>query len=528
MSLSLLAAMFGAATASAQFFDPALHALDLSTGPVARSPRLLGMGGLVLAMPDRDTNIELWDFAGMPVGLAADDTTSTLDLRPATDALSSVSRLPAGRERQELAARSTLAQMEAVYRNHDSGSVFAIVGDLSSLRWDRPFARAVEVREGLLHPQVMPVLGGVVPKILDGHLAWATHLRFRSENVEDQYRQIVVNAAGEYIDLAGGQLPPPGQFAPTNTDVTTTAFGLSTAYTMGRRTRLGLGIEHENNNIDATNDLPRSSSETSESRPYWIGQAALVGGFGRTFEYGVSGIGRLANSEEDWRFTTSAGVGADPLTGRGNLLTREEKSSELHARARWSPGRLTLAGALNTGANRITIDPPHANDPTSLNRFIDAAFNRPGADTLSLPDSVVHGQSRRYALGWGGGASYRFGRSTVGVEGNWLRDVSSTLVLGTGPRRIAWDVRAGLERPLGAQMKGRIGYIYHWVDEDDYTAGNEYKGNAVSLGFGYAPAGSSWSLESGYVLEFRSTDFSDPAGVHQSRQNLALQLHWAL
>ncbi len=76
-------------------------------------------------------------------------------------------------------------------------------------------------------------------------------------------------------------------------------------------------------------------------------------------------------------------------------------------------------------------------------------------------------------------------------------------------------------------MKGRIGYVYHWVDEDDYTAGNEYKGNAVTLGFGYAPAGSSWSLESGYVLEFRSTDFADPSGVHQSRQNLALQVHWA-
>ncbi len=286
LSLSLLAAMFGAATASAQFFDPALRALDLSTGPVARSPRLLGMGGLVLAVPDRDASIELWDFAGMPVGLAADDTTSTLDLRPGTDALSSVSHLPAGRERQELAARSTLAQMEAVYRNHDSGSMFAVVGDVSSLRWDRPFSRAVEVREGLLHPQIMPVLGGVVPRILSGHLAWATHLRFRSENVEDHYRLIVANAAGEYIDLGGGQLPPPGQFAPTNTDVTTTAFGLSTAYTMGRRTRLGLGIEHENNHIEGRNDLPRSSSETSEPRPYWIGQAALVGGFGRTFEYG--------------------------------------------------------------------------------------------------------------------------------------------------------------------------------------------------------------------------------------------------
>src|SRR5204863_4784071 len=139
---------------------------------------------LVLAVPDRDASLDLWDFAGIPVGLASDDTSSTLDLRPGTDALSSVSRLPAGRERQELAARSTLAQMEAVYRNRDSGSMFGVVGDLSSLRWDRPFAPAIEVRQGLLHPQVMPVLGGIVPKILSGHLAWATHMRFRAETVE--------------------------------------------------------------------------------------------------------------------------------------------------------------------------------------------------------------------------------------------------------------------------------------------------------------------------------------------------------
>src|SRR5712691_10655041 len=120
LSLSLLAVMFGAATASAQFFEPALRSLDLSTGPVARSPRLLGMGGLSLAVPDRDASINLWDFAGIPVGLASDDTTSTLDVRPGTDALSSVTRLSSGRERQNLAARSTLAQMEAVYRNHES------------------------------------------------------------------------------------------------------------------------------------------------------------------------------------------------------------------------------------------------------------------------------------------------------------------------------------------------------------------------------------------------------------------------
>ena len=59
---------------SAQFFDPTLHALDLGTGRVARSPRLLGMGGMTLAVPDRNLSLDLWDFAQIPVGLASDDT----------------------------------------------------------------------------------------------------------------------------------------------------------------------------------------------------------------------------------------------------------------------------------------------------------------------------------------------------------------------------------------------------------------------------------------------------------------------
>ena len=79
LSLSLLAALIGAATASAQYYDPVLRSLDLSTGPVARSPRLLGMGGLSAVIRDSDARIDLWDFAGMPVGLAADDTTSDDD-----------------------------------------------------------------------------------------------------------------------------------------------------------------------------------------------------------------------------------------------------------------------------------------------------------------------------------------------------------------------------------------------------------------------------------------------------------------
>ena len=527
LSLSCLAVMFASATASAQFYDPALRSLDLGTGEVARSPRLLGMGGLSLVIPDRNASYSLWDLSGIPVGLSADDTTSTLDVRPGTDALSSVSQLDAGRVRQNLASRRTATQLEAVYRSRESGSLFGLVGDLSSLRWDHPFDRAVELRESLVHPEAMGILGGEVPRFFSHHLRWGAHLRFRDETVEDQYRFIVSNAAGDYIDLAGGQMPAPNEFTPTSVDVNTSAYGLSTAYALGRRTQLAFGIEHETNRIHSANDLKRSSSEIQETRPYWNGQAVLVGRFGRTFEYGITGTGRLAKSEADWRFTASASVGAEPLTGRGNLLTRDERSSELTARARWSPGRATFAASLHTEASKVLIDPPNAGDPTSLNRFISAAFNRTGADTLSLPDSIVHGEARRNAWGWGTGAGYRFRRTTVGVELHWSRDVRFTLQQGAGPRRIAWDIRGGLEHPLGAQLQGRLGYAYRTVDEDDFTAGNEFEAQSVSVGLGFAPAGATWALQSAYRLEFRSQDFESVDDERQSRQNLALEVHWS-
>jgi hypothetical protein len=523
---ALLATFLGAATASAQFYEATLRSLDLGTGSVARSPRLLGMGGLSLAVPDRDAAINLWDFSGFPVGLASDDSVSTLDFRPGTRSLSSTRALSGGGARQNLAARGNFGQFEGVYRNRESGSSFGVVGDVSSLRWDRPYAETIERRQGLVHPEVMPILGGTVPRFLDGHLAWAAHMRFRGERAKEQYRSIVVNAAGEFIGQGGEQLPPPSEFTPSTISVATNAYGLSTAYSLGSRTRFALGIERENNVILSTNELQRTSSEIREPRPYWIGRAAWVGGLGHTFEYGVDGTGRLSDSEADWRFTTSAGVGADPLTGRGNMFTRAERSSELNARARWLPGRATLAGALTMAAHEITIDPPSPFDASSFNLFINSAFNRTGTDSLAFPDSIGHGVANRFALGWGGGASYRLGTTTLGAEAHWSRDVRSTTVLGAGPRRVAWDVRAGLEHPLGKLMQGRVGYVYRSVDEDTYTAGNESTGNALSMGFGYAPVGVSWGLESGYSIEFRNQDQGESDADHQSRQNLALQLHW--
>jgi len=523
---SWLALMLQVSTASAQFFAPALRTLGLDTEQLSRSARLLGMGGLTLVVPDHNTTYSLWDFSRIPVGLTEDDTTSTLDIDPGTDALSSVTTLSDGRERQNIAARRTGSEVEAVYRSRESGGGFGLVGDLSNLRFDQPVATGAELRQSVVRPNGTAILNGVVPRFFHRRLRWGLHLTFLNETVDRRYRDIVSNGAGEYIDLGGSELPPPGEFVLTAVDVNTTAFGVSTSYLLGNGTHIALGIERENDHFNGHNDLDRSAYETSETRPYWNGQAAIVGKIGHTIEWGVNGIGHVANSQTDWRFTASAGVGGVPLTGRGNMLTRDEKSSEMHAQARWTPGRSTFSGEFHTAASKVTTDPPNANDATSLNRFIYQAYFRPGADTLTLPDSIIHGETRRYAWGYSAGAAHRFTRTMVGGEFHWSRDLGTSEQLGDGPKLVQWDIRTGLEHPIGKVMQGRLGYQYRYVDEDANTAGNEFRANAVTVGLGYAPPGASWTLETGYRIEFRSQDFTNPADEHQSRQNLGIEIFW--
>jgi len=118
----------------------------------------------------------------------------------------------------------------------------------------------------VLRPTGTLILTGVVPHYFHRHLEWGLHLKFLNETVNRQYREIVSNAAGEYIDLGGGELPPPGEFVLTSVDVNTTAYGFSTSYRLGKSTHIALGIERENDRFKGTNDLDRSSYETDETR----------------------------------------------------------------------------------------------------------------------------------------------------------------------------------------------------------------------------------------------------------------------
>lgn len=525
--LTLLAVTLVVSVAGAQFYEPSVRSLGLASGSIARSPRLLGMGKLQLVVDDRDADINLWDFAQNPMGIATDDTVSTLDFRPGTDAAHGAHSLldPSRTYREDLAARSMRTSFEAFHRN-DNGTVFGGVFESNSVRFDRPFSDNVELRRGVSAPSFAPVLSGRFPYMGNGKLRYAIRGRFQSERRLDEYRRILTNGAGQFIGLDGLTLDPPDYFNPDEYKVSSTAFGAFVSYDVHKDHVLAFGLDAVNQKWKGTNAGFKHASQVDEKRPYKVGQATLVGHFGKSLEYGVDGRGWLSSSQQDWRFTLSAGVGADPLTGRGKLLEREEKGTRLDSRVKFRRGAATLGGQLWTAASRTSVSPPGAADLTSLNRFLNVVSAVAGADTLFLPDSVVAGETRTYAWGYGAGMGYKFTRATVGGEFHWGRDLTTSQLNGIGPKQMGWDVRAGMEYRWTQVLALRTGYLYRSFDEDDFTRSNEYTGHTGSIGLGLTPLGTTWSVESGYAIEWLSPDFGDPTAAQRSRQNLSLQVHW--
>ena len=73
-------------------------------------------------------------------------------------------------------------------------------------------------------------------------------------------------------------------------------------------------------------------------------------------------------------------------------------------------------------------------------------------------------------------------------------------------------------------MNVRSGVIHRWEDRDRLTTQNEYITNGVSLGLGLRPRGTSWSVESGYLIEWSQADFGDPGKSRSNRQELGVQI----
>jgi hypothetical protein len=527
--LLFLAAL--ATPAHAQFYDVARRSLNFSLDAIERSPRLLGMGRMTFVGDDPQTAITLWDFALNPIGVLDADSSSTLELYPATSSASDVVDTPGDpilTQRQDLAARESRVAYE-VWRRVGRRTAYGFAGDLGQLRMDGLYADGIERRSTLSQPTVMPVMTGHVPFVRSDHWLYALRLFYSGEGSTDEYRNTIRNSMGEYVNQDGTQLDPPEFFTPTDYQVRSTGGGIGLGYDRGRALRIALAVDQVQNQINGSNDGGRRSAKTDEKRPISRGQATLVGHLGRDIEWGVDGRTWASSSEEHWLFTISGGIGANPLEGRGKLLEREARGRTLQSRARWKHGPFEVGGGVSVGYQRNAITPPGSEDPTSFNHFLSLVNYWPNADSLALPDSVLANVSEERAWEAGGGLSFRLpgGRGLWGIEYHRQRRLLEQTLGGPGPLARGWDVRTGLEFPCTSVMTGRAGYARSWLDRDVNTSQNEYLANTLTLGIGLKPSGAMWTFEAGYAIAWHQADYGSPAEPHGSLQQLTSLLRWA-
>jgi hypothetical protein len=148
--------------AQSQIYENTLRALDYLPDPLARSPRLLGMGRLKLA-DDLHNRITLWDFAGNPAGVASAESVSTFEYRPTWRSSSSLTR-DAGGEREDLAASQSRHAIETWHRAPGT-TAYGLVAEIATLQVDRPYGEAVERRGSFVVPAIEGTVNGRVPWI---------------------------------------------------------------------------------------------------------------------------------------------------------------------------------------------------------------------------------------------------------------------------------------------------------------------------------------------------------------------------
>jgi hypothetical protein len=534
---ALLVTLMGAAlppgSARAQSYELARQSLGLSPDPIERSPRLLGLGRLTLVAPDDNNRINLWDFAGNPAGVFEDDSVSTLSFRPmsaSTASVSDASRAGLPIERQDLAAREVRIGYEA-WRRHAGSSAFGAFGDVGQLRLDTPFSSDVERRSQFARPNVTTIVNGRMPYFAGDRVHYALTAHYGFEKSTDDYRLIRRNAAGQYLDQNGQLIGPPDIFTPDDIETQSQGAGVALSYRAAKWATLAIAADGDRAKIKSENSGVRYDSERSETRPHWTGQGSLIVRVGSLLEWGSDVRSWTSKSDERWAFsisTNSGGAGAVPLVGRGDLLDRAERGAIGRSRVRLAMGPWEMGASIAASTRRVTVTPRLANGQNTFNAFLDDIYYRTRGDTTAFSDSIVYNRTQTDAWEGAGGISWQMPgrRGVIGVEYHQRRAEFEQTLSGTGPRQLGWDARAGIEYRCNPVLTGRAGYIYGWDDADDFTRQNERVANAVTTGFGYRPAGATWSLESGYVIQWYQADFGSPATPRGTQQQIAAQLQW--
>ena len=527
VGLALAIAPMASNLASAQVFENARRALDLYPDPTARSPRLLGMGRLTLA-DDLHNRVGMWDFAANPTGVLDADSASTFDLRPATAATAGVwSPEGSGQQRQYLSGREIKLGYEA-WRRTVNGNAYGLVGEAATLRTDRPYDDDSELRASFREPKVTAILNGKMPFFRSERTRYAFLASYTNESQSDEYRTFFTNANGQYLGRQGDLLEPPNFFTPEEYRISTVGGSLGFSYQIAPWSTTALVGHIRSSRIEGENSSVIHDSGTGEDRPHYAIQLTEMGRLANNrLEWIYDFYTWQGGGEGRWVFTLKAGLNQEPFFGRGKLLDRNEDGLAGRGRVRFNAGNLMLSGSFDHGTRTIEVTPPDLTDETSFNHFLNVAYNRDGADSLALPDSVVFNRQEDTYWSMAGGGTWRLRRGLVGFEYHYGEQKRIQADIGEGPKRQYWDVRAGLEYPCTRVLTGRAGYLYRVDDRDLLTGFNEYTSNSLTLGLGLAPPGSIWGLDMGYLFEWLEPDYVPVDEPHESRHMMSVQIHWA-
>jgi hypothetical protein len=518
--------------ARAQVLGPAPEPLQFEVDPIARSPRLVGMGGLVYTVEDQHNQIALWDLARNPIGLIADRDSSNLEVWGNYLNSSLIGDQTFGRVRQSLAAKGWDAITEAWRRSHSTLVYGAEMRYLNS-NVDRPEADQTAIRGTSGSFTFRPTIAGAVKWVKSNNMRWALRVNLIAQNQHQQRHFFIERPGGDYLGGSGELISGfPNLFDANSGFLTGTGLGGALDYRLGPWVDAAIQGDYVTETVSTDNTTDRSVSQYEQKRPFATGSMALIGRVGSKVEWGVDGRIFRSTADESYNISISGGIGNPPLAGRGARLTSDQNGSILNGRLLFKlPQGLRLGFGGRSYYEKLIVNPPPVNDQDSYNLFLNHIYSAvPEADSLALADSISRTTRMVHAYEVGGGLSWSHARRlTAGIEYHVSQDKRDAQVVDyatPGPYVKSWDVRAGGEYRCTERLVGRVGFDYTQSDLNTLVPFNDTVARAFSLGVGYYPTGASWAMESGYRLEWPRTDYGDPTQTRGNRQSLGLNVRW--
>ena len=515
LALAALACALACAPAAAQ---PGIRSLAELEDDVRFQPpsfRLEAMGGLGLAVRDTYNQINLWDFGGLPLGLAGARDSTSLDVwangigRTLDERTGGVSY---GVDRQH----DSQYAGEGVVR---SGNL-AVGADVGSFAFRRgaPFGDQSHLTDNASQPAFVPVATGR----FKGPVHWGLRGIIAKESSHEQLWSDEVQGGEVTLKPTGNQLGPPNLFTPDHRNVPIYGLGVSLGWFEKKKWQAAPYLDYRRESVSSELSTVRSQYGTTEKRDIWgYGLAVIAHPIGHT-EFGAE-VGReLFSSTEHYSFTLSGGSVDPAFTGRGERLLRNRRHDYLNLRvqADLSNAPVTLGAAYRVHYDHEQIQGMEGR-PTDFNTFVQ---EKVAPDTIQAPALVESGRDDVRGIDFGGGASLRLmdRKATVGGEYRHFRDaIGGTYTLA---HAVGWEARLGGEYLVSKIVSVRAGYRHHREDQDTDTPRNELVADRATAGLEYG-GWRHWTIEGYGYREWWRTDFPDPQELGGPGTGFGLTLH---